>query len=316
MKRNFYDDRDSGWMYLLALTVPAAVGIIAFFILRGIAGRFGIADFTKDSAFYTIYMVIISLSFLGMFLVYNTIKRVDIKKASLIKVNFGWKNLILCVIIAVVTLFGFNLFINYLFHLLEGVGYTPDSSLPLPLNNGWWLVANLVILAAMPAIFEEFIYRGVILNGLRRFGNVNAVMISALLFALAHGSAMQFPYQFILGVVLGFVMIKTGSILASMIVHFLNNAIVIVYNYIVPLGEQIFSTEVIILSFVIAISAVGLLFLLIFALKEKKQSQISYNEEYNKISEARQGFTDYKSKVIFITTCCVSAFLWVLGTFF
>lgn len=318
MKRKLYDDKDSGWMYLFILTVPIILGFIIAFTLQAVAYRYNFENLTENSIILTVYSLIISLSYFIIFFAYNKTQKIEIKKASLIKVKFGWKNLFLCVIIAFVTLFGFNTLINYLFHLLEKIGYQPDTSLPLPLTNGWWLTINIVILAVLPAVFEELIYRGVILNGLRRFGSIKAVVISALLFALAHGSAMQFFYQFILGLVLGFVLIKTGSIVAAMIIHFLNNATVIVFNYIYPSEtEKIFTTNTIILAFVIAISSIAVLILLISRLKEKKHAQISYNDEYNRVySLEKKQFSDYKSKIIFSVACVLAGIYWIFGTFF
>lgn len=321
MKRNLYNDSDSSWTYLLILTIPFAVGIFISAIFQIIATRYGIADFKKNTVMTIIYIFLISLSYLAIFLIYNKKQKVRTTKASLIKIKFGWINLILCVLIAFITLFGFNSLINYLFHLLEKVGYNPDASLPLPLTNGWWLTLNIFLLAVLPAVFEELIYRGIILNGLRRFGAVNAVVISALLFALAHGSAMQFFYQFILGIVLGFVIIKTGSVIASMVVHFLNNAIVLIVGYIdvkFPQSSSItFTTDIIIFSFVIAISSAGLLILLISRLKEKKkEDKISYNEEYEKIYEAKtKKFSNDKTKLVFFVACVISVIFWAMGTF-
>lgn len=318
MKRKYYNDFDSGLMFFLILIVPVIVGLILTIIFGAIANSHGLANYTDSPVLYSSYLALVTLTYALMFFLYNKFTKTDFKSASLFKFKFGWINLILCVLIAVVTLFGFNNLINYLFYLMEKIGYNPDSSLPLPLNNGWWLTLNLFILAFLPAVCEELIYRGVILNGLRKFGRVNAVLISALFFALAHGSAMQFLYQFILGVVLGFVIIKTGSIIAGVLVHFLNNAIVIIYNYVTPATTEAvtWSTSSIILAFVIAISAVGLLILLIYGLKEKKSVQISYNQEYNKIyAVPEKRFSSSQSRLIFWVACSVSVVLWVLGTF-
>ena len=152
MKRNQYNDLDSGLGYFLALVTPIIVGLFLTIIFGLIANSYGLINFTESPVLYSFYLVFVSLSFLGVFFVYNKIVKVDFKKASLFKFKFGWKNLVICVIIAFVTLFGFNSLINYLFYLLELIGYTPDASLPLPLTNGWWLTLNLLILAIIPAI--------------------------------------------------------------------------------------------------------------------------------------------------------------------
>ena len=198
-------------MFLLTLVVPVVVGLIATIFLNLIANAFDLMNFSQSPALYCIYMLIVNGSFVGLFFVYNRVTKTDFVKASLLKPKFGLLNAILCIIIAPIMLFGSMYLINYLMSLLQGIGYNPDTSLPLPLSNAGWLILNILILAVLPAICEELLYRGVIFNGLRKFGSVGAVLISALFFALAHGSAMQFFYQLILGVVLALIVLKTGS---------------------------------------------------------------------------------------------------------
>lgn len=86
---------------------------------------------------------------------------------------------------------------------------------------GLYLFNTLIL----PPAIEELVYRGIILGSLRRFGDWAAVVISALLFGLAHGNMAQLPYSFILGITMAFFVIKTNSIFTSVFIHFVNNAI-------------------------------------------------------------------------------------------
>lgn len=318
MKRDFYNDLDSGLVYFLALIVPVVIGLILTLILGPIANSYGLINFNESPLLLSIYLSLVTVSFLGIFFIYSKVSKVNFARAGLFKFKFGWLNLLICVVIAVITIFGFNSFINFLFYLMELLGYSPDASLPLPLNNIGWLFVNLFVLAIIPAICEELIHRGIILNGFRRFGNFNAVLLSALFFALAHGSAMQFFYQFILGIVLGYVLIKTGSIFASMIVHFLNNAIVIVYNYVSPAPSTAitFDVSTTITSIIIAIISAGLLFLLIRWLKERKTDKISYNQSYTELCvlDEDKKFSNTQARFIFWISCTISVVLWFIGT--
>ena len=282
-QRNLYTSENSGTMFLLTLVVPVVVGLVATIFLNLIANAFDLINFSQSPALYSIYMLIVNGSFVGLFFVYNRVTKTDYVKASLLKPKFGLLNAILCIIIAPIMLFGSMYLINYLMSLLQGIGYNPDTSLPLPLSNAGWLILNILILAVLPAICEELLYRGVIFNGLRKFGSVGAVLISALFFALAHGSAMQFFYQLILGVVLAVIVLKTGSIFASSLVHFLNNAIVVIYNYIVlntgGEAEVVFEPWLIAVSFVAAVVG-GLLiwFIFRFMKEKKKEDEKTQNE--------------------------------------
>ena len=74
--------------------------------------------------------------------------------------------------------------------------------------------------AIVPAVFEEFAFRGVVLNKLRKFGDSYAIIMSAVLFGLMHGNLSQIPFAFILGLVIGFIAVKTNSIIPGILIHF------------------------------------------------------------------------------------------------
>lgn len=317
-EKTLYNDEDAGKAYLLTLIVPIFFGFILTVIFNAIAVKSGLVNFSKSPALYCIYLILVNGSMLATYFLYNKYSKTNFAKASLIKFKFGWKNFLMCVAVAFITLFGSLYLINYLFDLLSKIGYNPDASLPLPLTNGWWLVLNLVVLALIPAICEELLYRGIIMNGLRKFGDVGAIFISALFFALAHGSAMQFFYQFILGVVLSAVVIKTGSIVASAVVHFLNNAIVVVYQYIYAhtgATEPAFTPAIIAIAFSVAIVA-GLLLWLIFHFTKENNKENSQNMVYTETYKAQpRTFSSSKSILFFATSMIVAVALWCVGTF-
>ena len=320
-KRNLYNDGDSGKLYLFALVIPLVFGFILSLILNMIAVGLGLSAFTQSPALYSIYLLLVNGSLLAVYFVYNKITKTNYVNASLLKPKFSWKNLVFSILIALITLFGSLYLIKYITYLMETIGYNPDSSLPLPLSNAGWLVLNILILALAPAICEELIYRGVVFNGLRKFGKVGAIFISALLFALAHGSAMQFFYQFILGLVLAWIVVKTGSIVYSMVVHFVNNAIVVIDNYITIhtgfLEETKFTPLIIAIAFVAAAVAGGLLWLILHFTKEKKkENQISYNQIYNETyTKENRKFSSSSSILFFVLSLVVAVGLWAAGTF-
>jgi sodium transport system permease protein len=95
---------------------------------------------------------------------------------------------------------------------------------PMPL----WVV--LLAVAVTPAVCEELFFRGVLLSGLRSLGMWPAIAISSLLFAVAHASIYRLLPTLLLGLVLGYLVWKTGSIVVSMMVHALNNGIVAVLS--------------------------------------------------------------------------------------
>jgi sodium transport system permease protein len=91
---------------------------------------------------------------------------------------------------------------------------------PAPL----WVV--LLVLALTPALCEEAFFRGLTMAGLRRLKPWLAIGLSALLFAMAHASIYRLLPTLLLGMALGYVAWRSGSIYCSMIVHALNNGLI------------------------------------------------------------------------------------------
>jgi hypothetical protein len=90
------------------------------------------------------------------------------------------------------------------------------------------LFSFIAIVIAAP-IFEELIFRGIILDGLlRKYSPLKSIIISSLLFGLVHLNPWQFVGAFILGLFSSWVYYKTGKLTLSVIVHLVNNLIAFV----------------------------------------------------------------------------------------
>jgi membrane protease YdiL (CAAX protease family) len=90
---------------------------------------------------------------------------------------------------------------------------------------GLW--GGILRVALVAPIVEESIFRGVILSGfLKNYRPGWAVFYAALLFALFHLNPWQFPSAFLLGIILGWIRIRTGSLLACMTGHAVHNTLV------------------------------------------------------------------------------------------
>ncbi len=137
-----------------------------------------------------------------------------------------------------------------------------SPAINLPSLDGFGLFGVLFVVAVLPAIFEEIIFRGLLLKGLKPFGMLGMVLISGGLFALYHQNPAQTIYQFCCGAAFAFVAIKAGSILPTVLSHFLNNALIIILT---KFGITAFPTPVyitlLILESVALIAAMVWLFL-------------------------------------------------------
>lgn len=123
-------------------------------------------------------------------------------------------------------------------NLLEEVNMRIEKVLPAPpwfwelfsqifeSDFGWWGAFFKVVVIA--PIIEELIFRGLILNGLRKnYPAITAVFISALLFSLFHLNPWQMPATFVLGLLLGWIVLRTRNILLAILGHAMNNLLVL-----------------------------------------------------------------------------------------
>ena len=91
---------------------------------------------------------------------------------------------------------------------------------------------SLLATAVVPPLVEEFACRGIILGSLRKYGDGFAVLISSVLFGLMHGNFEQMPFAFTVGLVLGFIAVKTESLWIAVAVHAANNFISVAFTYL------------------------------------------------------------------------------------
>lgn len=278
MKRKLnYTPFDAGMSFLSVIIVQQLlVGVAIFFvtiIFRIVSGEI------SNTATNMVNILFSQLSFGLVWFLISFIKRKNYVAAPKLRPKMSWINYVLCAVIAVIIIFASMNLIENVNMFLENIGYKLSTDLPLPMTNGWWLVANLFFLAVLPAIFEELLFRGVVLNGFMPLGKNKAIVLSALMFMLMHGSAQQTVYQFLLGIILAFVVVKTGSIICSMVVHFINNALVIIFEYV---GLDFIFTKYNVgwffLSLAVAAAGVAVIY---FLAKFFKKSKLPFNEKEN-----------------------------------
>ncbi|MEC9072557.1 MAG: CPBP family intramembrane glutamic endopeptidase, partial [Myxococcota bacterium] len=90
-------------------------------------------------------------------------------------------------------------------------------------------------IALGPAICEEALFRGVLLQSLRRHMRArNAVLLSSVVFGLFHMNIYQLPTATLLGVLLGSLVIRFGSIWPAVLLHLLHNGLVLAVELYVP----------------------------------------------------------------------------------
>jgi sodium transport system permease protein len=90
----------------------------------------------------------------------------------------------------------------------------------------WWQVVLVIALA--PAICEELAFRGFVLSGLRHLGSTTAsLVISSLFFAVTHGMLQQSLSAFGVGLILGLIAVRTGSLIPCIAFHLAHNSLTV-----------------------------------------------------------------------------------------
>lgn len=93
-------------------------------------------------------------------------------------------------------------------------------------------IISFIATAIIPALVEEFACRGLILGSLRKFGDGFAIVVSSFIFGLMHGNFEQIPFAFLVGIILAYITVKSGSIWIAVIIHGINNSISVLMDYV------------------------------------------------------------------------------------
>jgi uncharacterized protein len=91
----------------------------------------------------------------------------------------------------------------------------------------------VTLFCLFPAITEEIAFRGLVQHWLvSALAPMRALLIASALFMALHFSVLSAPYLLLVGMLLGWAKLKTGSLYPSMLIHFLHNFIVISYFHV------------------------------------------------------------------------------------
>ena len=182
----------------------ADLAFLAFLILSGLFG---------GVLFYIAYSLAFILPF-GAAMFFNRDSLSEEKYLSIDKYRAGIAlPLIPVTVLVVVVLSVFTSLVLGYFGLTDDV--TIEGSLP----------SALVVYALLPAVFEELLFRYLPLRLLSHRSAKTTVLLSALIFSAVHLDPFQLVYAFAAGAIFMTVDIMTDSVLPSIVIHFINNAL-------------------------------------------------------------------------------------------
>ncbi|NLZ64980.1 MAG: CPBP family intramembrane metalloprotease [Clostridiales bacterium] len=114
----------------------------------------------------------------------------------------------------------------------NSVGYQRSLGSGTLYTSDWILLSDIIFIAVFPAIFEEFVDRGILLGALKNVkSEMMQVIIAGIYFGVAHQNVPQFLPATVAGMIIAYVAILTRSIWPGVIIHFCNNFAVVILSY-------------------------------------------------------------------------------------
>lgn len=152
-------------------------------------------------------------------------KSVEVLKEFNVK-PIGAKAVLYAILIGFIVYF-LNLAVASFFNIfIYSTGYDPSFGMSSSSGGSYPLATfllDVVVTAILPGICEEFCHRGLLVNGFKQLDIKKNVLLVGFLFGLMHLNVEQFFYASIIGMFLTLLVYITGSIIPSMIIHFMNN---------------------------------------------------------------------------------------------
>ena len=220
------------------------------------------------------------------------IKGKNIKK--IINLNFKKEKLFTYIVVSFFVI-GFANFVATIFNnilkLVHIKSTMPDFNCG---DTALSIFLSIIRIAIIPAIAEEFVFRGAILNLLKPYGKKFAILASSLLFGLLHGNVDQFIFAFLIGLYFAYIAYETESIIPSIIMHFLNNFLSLI-NTVYKSNNEI---SFILSEFALIAGIVGFIFFISMLFKNSKKLKVSNIFKKNK-REKDIKFSDKVNAFIF-----------------
>ncbi len=124
---------------------------------------------------------------------------------------------------------------------LQNAEATSQQTITLLLSATGWtgFVFNLIVIALLPALSEELIFRGVLQNIVRNSsGNPHlAIWLAAFVFSAVHMQWYGFLPRMLLGALFGYLYFWSGQLSLAVLAHFVNNAIAVLFEYAAKTGQ-------------------------------------------------------------------------------
>lgn len=190
-----------------------------------------------------------------------------------------------------------SLFINIGISALKGSPViNPLDALP---KDSFLIMALFVGILA--PIMEEVIFRGVLINKLRKYGDTVCIFASGFVFALFHANLSQMIYAFVLGLIFAYIVVKTGKLIYSIILHIIINMFSTVQ---ISIMAKLSEAEQIIFSGILSIFVFGMLAtgITLFCVNLKKINLQNSTAEYSPARKIKMLILN-PSMIVYVLIC-------------
>jgi membrane protease YdiL (CAAX protease family) len=206
-------------LYLSLMTVA----VFAVQFLLSAIFRIFIPD-AIEASWFSVILTLVGIVGVGLPVFVKLMKKIpdseigEKRNVSLVKL-LGY--FIICVAFAYIANIA-GLFISAFIELIKGI----EVANPLEnfiFNSNMVLVVIYAVIIA--PIVEELIFRKILLDKLRRFGDLPAILITGLAFGIFHFNLLQFFYATVIGIMFAYITIRTNRIIYAIILHMMMNFI-------------------------------------------------------------------------------------------
>lgn len=211
--------KDSGFVSLILLLTLAMMYALSF----GIAFLQGAVSDEVFDVITTALMVVQYVAIFPVVFYVATLGKKNKTRTYFQKPEVSAFYILRWTVISIGLVYAASIAFNIIFSILESMGvYVNDLSSPLPDTVLEFILYFLAVVICAP-LFEELLFRGILMTRLMRFGGWFSAITTGILFGVFHQNHEQMFYAAAFGILLGFIDIKAGSIIPSIIAHVIFN---------------------------------------------------------------------------------------------
>lgn len=271
-----------GIRYALFALIGMPFQIVIALIMKRVCPEF----LTENSANISLILPIVLLDIIGFPLLLLLLKKLP--KGETEKGKLGMGGFIQCLFVCY-----FLAFIGMIIGtaVSNAIGVSEVNIADVIVGSS--VLPRVLYVGILAPIFEELIFRKLLIDHLLPRGKFFAIIVSALSFGLFHGNLNQFFFATLLGLVFGYVYVKTGKIYYSMGFHFIINMTTTVVVTLITMKYDLESAEGIML-----LGLYGMYFLImtvagavVFFVKYKKITLIEDTDGLTRGGSFKAAFT-------------------------